>query len=37
MPLSRWHPQTGFDNASVYCADYKLVIGRIDETLRLYR
>jgi uncharacterized protein len=37
MPLSRWHPETGFNNPSVYCADYKFVIGRIDETLQEYR
>ena len=37
MPLSRWHPVTGFNNPSVYCADYKLVIGRIDESLKWYR
>jgi len=37
MPLSRWHSETGFNNPSVYCADYKLVIGRIAETLREYR
>ena len=37
MPLSRWHPETGFNNPSVYCADYKLVIGRMDETLQEYR
>jgi uncharacterized protein len=34
MPLSRWHPETGFANPSVYCADYKLVIGHIKETLQ---
>ena len=34
MPLSRWHPETGFMNPSVYCADYKLVIGHIKETLQ---
>jgi uncharacterized protein len=37
MPLSRWHPETGFKNPSVYCADYKLVIGHINETLQEYR
>jgi uncharacterized protein len=37
MPLSRWHPETGFRNPSVYCADYKLVLGHIGETLREYR
>lgn len=37
MPLSRWHPETGFNNPSVYCADYKLVIGRICQTLQEYR
>jgi uncharacterized protein len=34
MPLSRWHPETGFKNPSVYCADYKLLIGHIDTTLQ---
>jgi uncharacterized protein len=37
MPLSRWHPRTGFDNPSVYCADYKLVLSHINETLQEYR
>jgi uncharacterized protein len=37
MPLSRWHPETGLNNPSVYCADYKLVIGHIDETLQVYK
>jgi uncharacterized protein len=37
MPLSRWHPDSGFNNPSVYCADYKLVIGHIDETLQSCR
>jgi uncharacterized protein len=37
MPLTRWHPETGLANPSVYCADYKLVIGHIQETLRNYR
>jgi len=37
MPLSRWHPETGLENPSVYCADYKLVIGHIRETLQNYR
>jgi uncharacterized protein len=34
MPLSRWHPETGLANPSVYCADYKLLIGHIQETLQ---
>ncbi|MCU1329120.1 MAG: Radical domain protein [Bryobacterales bacterium] len=37
MPLTRWHPETGLANPSVYCADYKLVIGHIRETLQWYR
>jgi uncharacterized protein len=37
MPLSRWHPETGFTNPSVYCADYKFVIDHIKETLLEYR
>ena len=37
MPLSRWHPETGLANPSVYCADYKLLISHIQETLREYR
>jgi len=37
MPLSRWHPETGLKNPSVYCADYKLVIGHINETLQDYQ
>jgi uncharacterized protein len=37
MPLSRWHPETGLANPSVYCADYKLVIGRMQETIQNYR
>jgi uncharacterized protein len=37
MPLSRWHPETGLANPSIYCADYKLVIGHIQETLQEYR
>ncbi|HXB67815.1 MAG TPA: cyclophane-forming radical SAM/SPASM peptide maturase YhhB [Candidatus Acidoferrales bacterium] len=36
MPLSRWHPKTGLVNPSVYCADYKVVIGHIQETLQEY-
>jgi hypothetical protein len=31
--LTRWHAETGLNNPSVYCADYKLVIGRMQETL----
>jgi len=34
MPLSRWHPETGLANPSIYCSDYKLLIGHILETLR---
>jgi uncharacterized protein len=34
MPLSRWHPETGLNNPSVYCADYKHVISHIIETLK---
>lgn len=37
MPLSRWHPETGLANPSVYCADYKVVIGHIQETIREYK
>jgi uncharacterized protein len=37
MPLSRWHPKTGFNNPSIYCADYKLVLSHIDATLKDYR
>jgi len=37
MPLSRWHPETGLNNPSIYCADYKVVIGHINETLQEYR
>lgn len=37
MPLSRWHPETGLANPSIYCADYKLVIGHIQKTLQGYR
>ncbi|AEU34652.1 cyclophane-forming radical SAM/SPASM peptide maturase YhhB [Granulicella mallensis] len=37
MPLSRWHPETGLHNPSVYCADYKLLIGHIQETLQEFR
>ena len=37
MPLSRWHPETGLANPSVYCADYKLLIGHMQETLKAYR
>jgi len=37
MPLSRWHPDTGLNNPSVYCADYKFVIGHISQTLQAYR
>jgi uncharacterized protein len=36
MPLSRWHPETGLNNPSIYCADYKLVISHIKETLQEY-
>jgi uncharacterized protein len=34
MPLSRWHPETGFENPSVYCADYKLLISHINAALQ---
>lgn len=34
MPLSRWHPNTGLANPSIYCADYKRVIGHIQESLQ---
>ena len=34
MPLSRWHPETGLANPSVYCADYKLLIGHMQKTLQ---
>ena len=37
MPLSRWHPTTGLANPSVYCADYKLLIGHIRNTLQDYQ
>jgi len=37
MPLSRWHPETGLANPSVYCADYKLLLCHLQETLRNYR
>jgi uncharacterized protein len=37
MPLSRWHPKTGLNNPSVYCADYKLLIGHINDALQEYR
>jgi uncharacterized protein len=37
MPLSRWHPETGFRNPSVYCADFKLVLGHMSKTLLEYR
>jgi uncharacterized protein len=37
MPLSRWHPDTGLANPSIYCADYKLLIGHMQETLQEYR
>jgi uncharacterized protein len=37
MPLSRWHPETGLANPSVYCADYKLLLGHIQESLQDYR
>jgi uncharacterized protein len=29
MPLHRWKEGTGFDNPSVYCADQKVIIGKI--------
>jgi uncharacterized protein len=34
MPLSRWHPETGLANPSVYCADYKLLIGHMQKTMQ---
>ena len=37
MPLTRWHPETGLANPSVYCADYKLVIGHIQKTIQEFR
>jgi uncharacterized protein len=37
MPLSRWHAETGLDNPSVYCSDYKLLIQHIDKTLQVLR
>jgi uncharacterized protein len=36
MPLTRWHPKTGLANPSIYCADYKLLIGHIRNTLQDY-
>jgi len=33
MPLSRWHPESGLANPSIYCSDYKLLIGHIQKTL----
>lgn len=33
MPLSRWHDNNGLNNPSVYCADYKHLIGHIKESL----
>lgn len=33
MPLSRWHDETGLNNPSVYCADYKHLIRHIEESL----
>jgi len=33
MPLSRWHDESGLNNPSVYCADYKYLIRHIQESL----
>lgn len=35
MPLSRWHPETGLRNPSIYCADYKFVITHIAGSLQV--
>ena len=37
MPLSRWQAETGLENPSVYCSDYKLLIEHMDETLQVLR
>ena len=34
MTLHRWSDSNGYDNPSVYCADQKLLIGRIRDTVR---
>jgi uncharacterized protein len=34
MPLSRWSEDNGLDNPSVYCSDYKLVIGHMHRTIQ---
>jgi uncharacterized protein len=33
MTLHRWNSDNGYDNPSVYCADQKLLIGRIRKYL----
>ena len=33
MPLHRWSDDNEYDNPSVYCADQKLLIGRIRNTV----
>ena len=35
MTLHRWSDDNGYDNPSVYCADQKLLIGRIRDTVEV--
>jgi uncharacterized protein len=34
MALHRWHPENGYNNPSVYCADQKFLIKHVRERLR---
>jgi len=34
MALHRWHPENGYDNPSVYCADQKFLIKTVRDRLR---
>lgn len=36
MTLHRWSDENGYENPSVYCADQKLLIRRIQETVKVF-
>jgi uncharacterized protein len=36
MTLHRWSDDNGYDNASVYCADQKLLIGQVRNTVNAF-
>ena len=36
MILHRWRDENGYDNASVYCEDQKLLIGQVRNTVNAF-